>query len=106
MNRDEENAVPEIITAKGSVVWAYFGFKPSDIEQIEAVRLNCRKTIATTQCNTNSLFHYLKHRHDKCMAKNNYANKHHDKSKAQATINYGIVSTHNSLCNTLTYGMK
>lgn len=59
------NTEEELIPKKGatSVVWKWFGYKRSDIEQTTVLCKVCRKTIAAKHGNTTNLFQQLRQRH-------------------------------------------
>ncbi|KAF3859919.1 hypothetical protein F7725_000174 [Dissostichus mawsoni] len=60
-----EDNEEELIPKKGatSVVWKWFGYKRSDIEQTTVLCKVCRKSIAAKHGNTTNLFQHLRQRH-------------------------------------------
>ena len=59
-NTDEEELIHE--NGATSVVWKWFGYKRSDIEQTTVLCKVCRKSIATKHGNTINLFQHLRQR--------------------------------------------
>ncbi|XP_061550161.1 E3 SUMO-protein ligase ZBED1-like [Phycodurus eques] len=60
---DEEELVPKRGN-RSSMVWLWFGFKTSDIEQKTVICKTCRHQIITSDSNTSNLFYHLKTRHE------------------------------------------
>ncbi|KAL2102699.1 hypothetical protein ACEWY4_001867 [Coilia grayii] len=59
-------ASPDFLPKKrtnGSIIWRYFGFKPSDEEQKEAFCRECKKLVQTKGSSTTNLFNHLQHHH-------------------------------------------
>ncbi|XP_073689131.1 E3 SUMO-protein ligase ZBED1-like [Garra rufa] len=54
-----------------SVVWKYFGFKKSDVDQTTIICKCCRAKVVATGGNTSNLLHHLRHKHvlqyEECM---------------------------------------
>ncbi|RXN23605.1 zinc finger BED domain-containing 1-like protein [Labeo rohita] len=72
---DEENVTDkeELLPKRGamSVVWKYFGFKKSDVDQTTIICKCCRAKVVAAGGNTSNLLHYLRHKHvleyEECM---------------------------------------
>uniref|UniRef100_A0A1B8XTJ4 BED-type domain-containing protein n=1 Tax=Xenopus tropicalis TaxID=8364 RepID=A0A1B8XTJ4_XENTR len=65
----EEQLLPK--TGAMSVVWKYFGFKKSDVEQTIIICKCCRAQVVAAGGNTSNLLHHLRHKHvlkyEECM---------------------------------------
>ncbi|KAE8575740.1 hypothetical protein XENTR_v10003928 [Xenopus tropicalis] len=59
--KEEEQLVPK--TGAVSVVWKYFGFKKSDVEQTIIICKCCRAKVVAAGGNTSNLLHHLRHKH-------------------------------------------
>ncbi|XP_040278097.1 E3 SUMO-protein ligase ZBED1-like [Bufo bufo] len=60
---EEEEEVLIKKTGATSVIWTWFGFKKSDVEQKNIICKVCRATIIAKRGNTTNLFHHLKMKH-------------------------------------------
>ncbi|CAL9689321.1 unnamed protein product [Knipowitschia caucasica] len=56
---------PELVCKKGatSVVWSWFGFRPSDTRQNTIFCKICKRSVVAKGGNTTNLFHHLKQKH-------------------------------------------
>ena len=59
------STVEELVPERGatSVVWKWFGYKRSDVQQTTVICEKCKKTVPTKGGNTTNLFHHLKQKH-------------------------------------------
>ncbi|XP_019733293.1 zinc finger BED domain-containing protein 1-like isoform X1 [Hippocampus comes] len=65
--KEEVEDLEELVPKRGSrssMVWLWFGFKASDMEQKTVICKTCRRQIATSDSNTSNLFYHLKTRHE------------------------------------------
>ncbi|XP_077411679.1 E3 SUMO-protein ligase ZBED1-like isoform X2 [Vanacampus margaritifer] len=65
--KEEVEDLEELVPKRGSrssMVWLWFGFKTSDIEQKTVICKTCHRKIATSDSNTSNLFYHLKTRHE------------------------------------------
>ncbi|XP_077359465.1 E3 SUMO-protein ligase ZBED1-like isoform X2 [Festucalex cinctus] len=65
--KEEVEDLEELVPKRGSrssMVWLWFGFKTSDIEQKTVICKTCRRKIAVSDSNTSNLYYHLKTRHE------------------------------------------
>ncbi|KAK0152104.1 hypothetical protein N1851_006515 [Merluccius polli] len=55
----------ELVAKRGSssIIWNWFGYDKSDMEQTSALCRVCKKTVISKGGNTTNFFHHLKHQH-------------------------------------------
>lgn len=67
-----DNLVPK--KSSTSVVWKYFGFRTTDVQQKQVLCTTCRGKVATSRGNTTNLYQHLKKHHrqlyDECTVRN------------------------------------
>ena len=67
-----DNLVPK--KSSTSVVWKYFGFRVTDVQQKQVLSTTCRRKVATSRENPTNLYQRLKKHHrqlyDECTVRN------------------------------------
>ncbi|KAK7938916.1 hypothetical protein WMY93_002242 [Mugilogobius chulae] len=84
-SRSTDTDEPEFVPKKGatSVIWSWFGFRPSDLEQNIVFCKTCRRTVVAKGGNTSNLFHHLKQKHNSEYSK---AVKARDEASADVVV--------------------
>ncbi|XP_041093515.1 E3 SUMO-protein ligase ZBED1-like [Polyodon spathula] len=98
-SKEKEDLIPK--KCSSSAVWAFFGFKSTDVKQTTILCKKCWNVVPAKGGNTSNLFHHLRHRHPveyrKCIEK-----RSSDKPGKHAAIE-NLTSVSESVSNVAPY---